>query len=267
MIQKKQRHLPTRAFGAEPGMPDVPALAEWVARRRECGEEGDLTTYLLERALAPQVDATIATPCSGGRFYGGRLLSSFTGIEDCVIRGETGISDSTIAADSTELALLKKGVWCALPAPHILNITDDYYGNEEEANGAVADLYSSAMRTMRDAGIAGHVLICDRTDDTELAALSRQKVFFFHPEPGRGDLEVLLEHQRRIAVDKAHLQAAFDLSGEFELRQIVIVDADSESIALALSHLDPDQVVIGGYCTTSCESYWKDLVKGAYYTA
>ncbi|OPY39300.1 MAG: hypothetical protein A4E35_00070 [Methanoregula sp. PtaU1.Bin051] len=267
MVQKRKRQLVTLSFGAEPGMPDVPALADWVAKRRDGGVESDLITYLLEAALAPQLEAAITIPCSGGRFYASRLLSSFTGIKDGVIRGETVISDRMIVADSAELVLQKKGVWCAVPAPHILSIRDEYYYDEDEAFGAVADLYRGAMRAMRDAGIYGHVLICDRADNTELAALSRQKVFFFLPQPGREDLEVLLEHQRRIAVDKGHLEDVFDLSDEYELRQLVIIDADHESIASALSHFDPEQVVIGGYCTTSCESYWKDLIKGAYYTA
>ena len=265
MIHKKKRQLPTRAFGAEPDVPDVPALSGWVAKRRETGGESDITTYLLEEALAPQLDAGITVPCSGGKFYKSRLLASFTGIEDRVIRGETGISDSAIIADATELVLRKKGVWCALPAPHLLSITDDYYRDEEEAEGAVADLYRGAMRAMRDAGVYGHVLICERAEGAELAALSRRNVFFFHPDPARRDLEVLLEHQHRMAVNKEHLQDVLDLSDEYDLRQIIIVDADPGSIALALSHLDPDQVVIGGYCTASCDSYWNDLLKGAHY--
>jgi hypothetical protein len=265
LIHKKKRQLPTRAFGAEPDVPDVPALSGWVAKRRETGGESDITTYLLEEALAPQLDAGIIVPCSGGKFYKSRLLASFAGIEEGVIRGETELSDSAIVADSVELVLRKKGVWCALPAPHLLSLTDEYYGDEEEAEGAVADLYRGAMRAMRDAGIAGHVLICERAEGAELEALSRRNVLFFHPAPEQSDLEVLLEHQRRIAVNGEQLQIVLDLSGEYDLRQIIIVDADSGSIALALSHLDPDQVVIGGYCTSSCDTYWKDLSESAHY--
>lgn len=267
MVTVKSRPLPTRALGAEPGVPDVAALAGWVAERRECGEAGDLTTYFLGQALAPQADAGISIPCTGGKFYGNRLLSSFAGIEEGIITGETGISVDDLVADATEIAIQKKGVWCAAPAPHLLNLADTYYGDEEEASTAVSDMYRSAMRAMRDAGTGGHILICDRADERELLALSRQKVFFFLPKPGPGDLELLLEHQNRIAVNRINLPDVLNLSNEFDLRQIIIVDADAPSIALSLSNLDPDQILAGGYCTESCETYWKDLIKRAFYTA
>ena len=38
-----------------------------------------------------------------------------------------------------------------------------------------------------------------------------------------------------------------------------------QSINLACSHLDPDQIVAGGYCTEDCGEYWKDLVTAAVY--
>lgn len=267
MVIVKRRPLPTRALGTEPEVPDIPALTAWVAERREMNEAGDLTTCQITQALAPQLDAGITAPCAGGMFYKARLLSSFAGITDGVITGETEISNSDLVADSLELAGMKKGVWCALPAPHTLRLFDSYYGDEDEAITAVATLYRSAMRSMRDAGIGGHVLICDHADDAELSALARQKVFFFCPEPVKDDIAILMEHQHRIAVDKVNLRQVFDFTGEYELRQIVILDADAESIALALSHLDPDQIVIGGYCTGPCETYWKEIADSAFYKA
>lgn len=267
MVTVKSRPLPTRALGAEPGVLDVAALAGWVAERRECREAGDLTTFLLGQALAPQIDAGIPFPCAGGTFYGNRLLSSFSGIDEGIITGETGISVDDLVADAAEIAVRKKGIWCAAPAPHLLNLADTYYGDEEEASMAVSDLYRSAMRAMRDAGTGGHILICDRADERELTALARQNVFFFLPKPSPGDLESLLEHQDRIAVNRINLPDVLNLSGEFDFCQVIIVDADAPSIALALSNLDPDQILAGGYCTESCETYWKDLIKRAFYAA
>lgn len=266
MAQGKRRPLQTRALGGEPAIPAVSALADWISKRRADGEAGDLTTCLLQQSFMPQLDAGISIPCAGGKFYTDRLLSCFVGIENGRLLGETGISDRDLIADALEVALLRKGTWWAFPAPHLLAITDEYHGDEREASAAVADLYRAAMRAMRDNGIAGHVLICDHIVDTELAALAGRKAFFFHPDPKPADLELLLEFQHRIAVDRHHLDDAFSLSQEYDIRELIIVDPDPASLTLALSHLDPDQVVAGGYCMGSAEDYWKGIVSGAVYT-
>ena len=53
----KRRNLSTRAFGAEPGIPDVAVLAAWIADHR--GTPADIITYLLDQSLAPQLAAGI----------------------------------------------------------------------------------------------------------------------------------------------------------------------------------------------------------------
>jgi len=259
----KRRNLPTRAFGAEPGIPDVPDLVGWVAERR--GSPGDLISYHLERLLAPQKEAGINLPCAGGKFYRERLLASFTGIGNGVINGETGIKPDTLIADAVDLEAVVKGAWCAFPAPHLLNIADGYFGDEDEATGALIELYRQAMRTMRDAGVVGHVLICDHADETELSALAGQKVFFFPPSPQPTDLETMLEYQRQIATGPDQLEALFALSEEFDVSRLILLDPDNESIKKALSCLDSDQVTVGGYCAGSCGTYWKDLAERAFY--
>ena len=47
----KRYKLATRAFGAEPGMPDVAALAEWIAEHR--GMTADIITYRLDQIACP----------------------------------------------------------------------------------------------------------------------------------------------------------------------------------------------------------------------
>jgi len=47
----KRLKLATRAFGAEPGMPEVIALAAWIAANR--GTAADIITYLLDQSLEP----------------------------------------------------------------------------------------------------------------------------------------------------------------------------------------------------------------------
>jgi hypothetical protein len=159
----------------------------------------------------------------------------------------------------------KKGAWCALPAPHLLGITDTYYHDEEEWNDAISGVYRDVMRSMRDTGINGHVLICDTLHDPEVESLVRPNVFFFQPEPDRESLACLMEHQHQIAVRKEHIDTVLDLSGEYDLRKIIVIDPDHESIEHVLSCLDPDQVSAGGYCKNNSTDYWKNLVEAAVY--
>jgi len=260
----KRLKLSTRALGAEPGMPDVVALAAWIAEHR--GTAADIITYLLDQSLEPQVSAGITAPCAGGRFYKNRIMQCLLGIDGRKATGELGLEPYAISEDAAGIVVQKKGAWCALPAPHVLGITDMYYNDEYEWNDAITGSYRTLMRSMRDTGISGHVLICDIISEPEIASLVRQNVFFFQPKPDRENLACLMEHQRQIAVGRDHIDTVIDLSSEYDLRKIIIIDPDQASIARALSCLDPDQVRAGGYCTDMCENYWNNLVDVAVYT-
>jgi hypothetical protein len=259
----KRRILATRAFGAEPGLPEAAGLAEWVAGHR--GRIADIITYRLDQSLAPQVDAGIMTPCAGGKFYADRIRQVMGGIRNNEAVGELHVDTSAIVEDAAGIVVQKKDAWCAIPAPRLLGIGDAYYQDRDEWNAAICTAYSTIMRAMRDTGVAGHVLIADRMDDAELASLAGQKTFFFAPAPGREDLACLMEYQKQVAVGKEQLPVLFDLMNEYSVRKIFILDPDPASIKRALSHLDPDQVVAGGYCTKECGEYWETLVAAAFY--
>jgi hypothetical protein len=259
----KRRTLPTRALGAEPGLPDLPVLAAWVAEHR--GEPGDLISFRIAQSLAPQLSAGITMPCFGGKFYRDRIMACLMNMKDDRVIDEIGVSTGSVIEDAAHEVARNKGVWCALPAPHLLGITDAYYHDEDEWRGAISGAYRTMMRSMRDAGIGGHVLICDRADHAELSALARRKVFFFQPEPDREGLQTMMEYQQQIAVSPAHLDTLFDIAHEYDLSRVIVLDADKESIDRALAHLDHDQVAIGGYCTEHCEEYWESVVGTAWY--
>lgn len=259
----KRHNLATRALGAEPGQPDVAALAAWITEHR--GRTADLVTYRLDRSLAPQVTAGIMTPCAGGKFYADRIRQCLTGIHGTRAVGEIHVDTPAIIEDAAGIVVQKKGAWCAIPAPHVLGIRDAYYDDESEWFDAFHRSYRTILRAMRDTGVPGHVLIADRMDEYELASLARQNTFFFAPAPEREDLAVLLEHQKQVAVPRDKLPIVFDLMNEYAVRKIFILDPDPASIREVLSHLDADQVVAGGYCTDRSDSYWKDLVAAAVY--
>jgi hypothetical protein len=251
--------LATRALGAEPGVSDIAELAGWIAEHR--GKAADLTTYRLFQSLAPQLSAGIGLPCAGGKFMKDRILESLSGITGNKTVDEIRVGKDELTRDACSVVAQKRGVACSLPSPEDLGIIDKYYGDEDEWSGAITGVYKTLMRTMRDAGVASHVLICDKPGEPMISALADQKVFLFQPEPDPEGTEVLLEHQKQIAVPGDKLQMVFDLRDEYDLRQVFIIDPDRESIKLALSQIDPDQVRLAGYCRETCEYYWEDLEK------
>ena len=257
----KRLKLATRALGAEPGVPDVIALAAWIAANR--GTAADIITYQLDKSLEPQVSAGIMAPCAGGRFYKNRIVQCLFGVENGQTTGEISLDSHAIREDAAGIVVQKKSAWCALPAPHVLGIADTYYDDEYEWNDAITGAYRILMRSMRDIGVRGHVLICDSISEPEIASLARQNIFFFQPKPERKSLACLLEHQSQIAIGGDYLDTVFDLSSEYNLRKIILIDPDQESIARALSVLDPDQVSLGGYCLSACGDYWKNLADAA----
>ena len=264
MTMVKRLKLTTRAFGAEPGVPDVKDLAQWIAEHR--GMTADITTYRIFQSFAPQLAAGIGHPCAGGKFCADHIRSSLLGVECGCVTDEIAVHAEALIEDAAGIVVQKRNSWCALPAPHVLGLKDGYYHDDEEWSDAITGAYGSLMRAMRDIGIAGHVLICDKGKEMEISALARQNVFFFQPDADRQSLEYLMEHQRQIAVRPKQLETVFDLTNEYDLRKIIIVDADAEAIAYALSHLDPDQVSVGGYCRDDSGEYWKNLVDAAVYT-
>ena len=262
-IMVKRLKLATRGFGAEPGRPDVSALAAWIAEHR--GRTADIVTYLLDQSLAPQVSAGIGIPCAGGKFYDRRIRDCLHGVCDGRITDELGLDPAPVIEDAAGIVVQKKGAWCALPAPHNLGLSDRYYLDEDEYKDAIHSVYTDLMRTMRDTGVAGHVLIAESMDEREVQALARKNVFFFQPAPTRQDFAVLLERQRQVAITKEMLPTLFELKGEYDFSRIILIDPDRGSVHLALAHLDPDQISAGGYCKRDCGEYWNNLVASAVY--
>lgn len=259
----KRHELGTRAFGAEPVLPDTAGLAEWIAEHR--GTMADITTYLLDQSLAPQIGARIGIPCAGGSFYGARLKQCLAGLEGDRAAGEIHGESPALIEDAAGIVVQKKGAWCAMPAPHRLGLADDFYHDADEWSLALNQAFRTMMRAMRDTGIAGHVLIADRIVEDELASLARQKVFFFVPSPDRENLASLMEYQRQVAIPSDRLEILLGLMNEYQVSHVFLTNPDPAAIRHALDRLDPEQISAGGYCTGDSGQYWKDLVSRAWY--
>ncbi len=253
--------IPVRSFGSEVGTPAIPEVAEWLKGMR--GEEADLATYRLSRSLADQ--ESVAVPAAGGMFYGERLSGAFTGMVDGVLVDEPGIDPSAPAADARYVVARRRDAWFALPAPHALGLRDAYIDDEEEFAGVIVAGYARLAREMRDQGVRGHVLVADQADEAELERLAGNRFLFFPRDPGRFDLEVLLEYQDDLILPADDLDRAADLMERFRVRKLILLDAGVDDLLAATALVDPDMLEVGGYCSgEDCPDYWKTLVDRAF---
>jgi hypothetical protein len=254
----------TRSFGSEVDSPDPGELAGWASGRRGLG--GDLTTFMLEQSLEPQVHAGIDRPCAGGIFYRDRWLESLVGISEGVITGEMDMDPTFLRSDVEGLLKKNKDLWFAIPAPHAFGLRDMYYGDAEEATRAVLGQFKRLMRAMRDERAGGHVILCERPDPVELEALAMKKSLFFQPDPQGDDLAALLEYQRTIAVKSRDLPILTGLMAEYQVKDLVLINPDPGALRQALMHFDPENITAGGYCTSRCQGYWGELAGSAAYS-
>lgn len=260
MAVAKKIPIATRSMGSEENVPTVAELADWIADAR--GFEGDLMSLLLERSLAPQKE--IGMPSAGGRFYAPRLLASIAGIADGAIVGELDAVPGELAADAYRCRAIRKGAYVTLPAPDLLGLVDRYYGDPDDGIDALAVIYRSLMRSMRDAGIGGHVLIADDLRAEIAERLAGPKTFLFIEHPDRQSIELLLESQQQVAVDPDQVPKVLGMVDEYEMQRLTIINPDPGSLATAAEVLDPDRIVAGGYCRENCGRYWPDLAARAW---
>ena len=252
----KARRVPVRSFGSEVEDPAVGELADWVRERR--GSSADLTTYLIERSLSVQKGVDI--PCAGGLCYGDRWLSSLPGIRDRALVHDLDPVTTDVERDSLQVVAARKGAWVGIPAPHRLEIRDEYFHDPEEACASLCGAYRDLMRAMRDRGIGGHVILAGTADPCELEILAGSRAYYMVRDPTVDDLELILEYQPRIALPARLLPEVSRLQDEYRVRSISLLDATPEDLMAASELLDPGRVETGGYCTGECGEYWDRLV-------
>ncbi|NYT05912.1 MAG: hypothetical protein GKC04_06020 [Methanomicrobiales archaeon] len=256
---KKQVEVAIRGLGADFREPRAPELAEWVRSQR--GKTCDILSYYIEQTLKPQTE--VDTPAAGGTWYGERWKESIGGIENGLLTAEPHGDAAAVTADAGRMQAVRKGAWASAPPPSALYIGDAYYDDADECSAALAGCYRQLMRAMRDEGVRGHVFIADAFDDVELEVLAGGKTLFCSFSRDPGVHMAILEHQTTLAVPSRDAAMAISLGNEYEIRRIILVDADSHGLALCADNFDPDEIIAGGYCRSACDAYWKSVKASA----
>lgn len=222
--------------------------------------EADLTTFRLLESLRPQVAAGTGTVAAGGEFYAGRWREAIGGTRDGVLREAPFPNEAALVMDARAIASAARMPSATMPVPSSLGLADRYFGDTSEADAAIRDVYGSLMRAMRDEGVAGHVLVTASPAHDELEDLASPFTFFFCPDPDPAAIEVLLEHQRPLALPGARVAELGGIIDQFGTRVVYLLDPTREEIATGLEVLDPDHLRLGGYCRhEDCQSYWQRL--------
>jgi hypothetical protein len=103
------------------------------------------------------------------------------------------------------------------------------------------------------------VLIVQSPEDAELEDLASPFATFYCPDPGPVAIGILLEHQRPFALPGKRVGELADLVDQYGTRPVYLMDPTEEEIAAGLEVLDPDHLLIGGFCPGECDAYWHRL--------
>jgi len=247
--------FPVRSLGsALPSDIDTSALTEWI--RSRYGKETDLTTWNVETTLKDQLPF-VEIPAAGGAFYSDRIVEAFNNVLDGKFVGDFDPKTSALLEDAALANSIKKHCWWSIPSPSSLKIEDAYIGDAEECRVSLSKTLKSLCREMRDAGIAGHILTTEEPEDIELEYFAGKRYLWVVPD---SYLETILEVQRDIVITKEGVSHLSELLDMYEIRNVYVRDADSESLSVVLKYFDPEYINICGIAPEKDRaSYWERL--------
>jgi hypothetical protein len=254
-----KKSIPTRSLGTENVDVDIESLTSWVSMRK--GRGGDLMTYRLETALAPQ--AGIDIPCAGGAFYAPRWKNGIQGVEGNALTGEPLALGNEVAQDAIAITAIRKNAWVSVPSCSGLGIADRYFHDRGEIIPALAHAYGDLARTMRDQGIPGHIYTGTSFPESELEELAGPRTIFFDEQADRKAFTRLLEHQTRVVMGARSVPHLGWLLDMYDIDELILIEPSPEMIRAAEEVLDRTKILAGGYCRNACDAYWESLSRSA----
>lgn len=260
----RQITLPTRSLGAEPAIPDKDRIIRWINGRR--GLPGDLMTFLLTESLPPQKKAGITLPCTGGPFYAARVREALLGPGETVLKREPETDSSILAADLAEVHPICRGVWFSFPAPGDLGIADGYFKDQDEFQVALRRHVKRCIRSLRDGGAGGVVLLAKTMEEEEITALTGRDVIFWITSPDEETFSLLLEVQKGVVTRREWFPVLLPLLEDYPNTTVRLLDPDRSSLSEIFEFRDPGQVESCGFCSGGAGRYWEDLAAGSTFT-
>ncbi len=250
----KKIRFKTISLGSEPDQPDIDELTRFIRAMK--GRQADLITYHLIRSLEGQTEAKISSPAGGGLFMQSRF-------DDALTCSPDGCQVNTSGFEEDALVMTKVAgpVRSVLPSPGLLPGSPE--PTDEETCAEFCYAYAKVLRSMRDKNITGHILHANDVSPIETEILSSQKIMFVIPEGSTIVQSNLLEVQTTIALTSSRVRFLDELIDQYDVRNLILIEPDEEGFKGALKHLDPDQILVGGYGKGEGKQYWKHIAESA----
>ncbi|MDD1723839.1 MAG: hypothetical protein LUQ07_01775 [Methanospirillum sp.] len=244
----------TISLGSEPDIPSIRELTGFVSAHH--GIEMDLIRFQLSHSLSAQSDAGIGIPAAGGRFYSLRMNKALTWDPDSGLRTDP----SDLVSDVSFLKKTCSSFRSVHESPGLLKpgLLDDEDSLAEYCHG-----YLQLLRSVRDAGVFGHVIHAREPSPVELELLCGPKTLCYIHDPSPEDLEELLELTGDIILHARDIGVIPDLLDRFQPRNLIICEPDTRALGRVLEMTDQDHILVAGYGEGSEYEYWKKIGESA----
>jgi hypothetical protein len=246
----KKIRFNTISLGSEPDQPGIPAIAAFIQHNK--GYEADLISCMLTESLKAQKEAGILSLCAGGDYILPRFDTAIScSEEECHVDTSSFILDAQIMMNT---AMHAKS---ALFGPELIPSCPKC--SDEELYADFCDLYADILRCMRDCGVVGHILHAQRICPIDSERLASRKTWFAIPDGEYPAQESILEFQKTLILRNEKISMLSTLLEQYEIRSLVILEPNLESLYQALEYFDPEQISIGGFAKGDERAYWKKL--------
>ncbi|MDX8551401.1 hypothetical protein KHC33_02835 [Methanospirillum sp. J.3.6.1-F.2.7.3] len=252
---KKKLELKTQSLGSEPDIPDITTLKEFIALYR--GYEADLVTFQMLRSYSDQKSADIHTIGVGGGYMRQRMEE---GLKWDAEQGPL-IHVDDLVYDYSLITSKSGGIWSVHESPSVLSTCPSQ--DDEDSFAEMYHGFRQILRTLRDNRIFSHIIHLESPTQLELELLSSPRSLYFLRNPTLEILGDLLEHTSDLILPTEKISFLGELIDQFQIRRVMLLDATAPALLSVLEYVDPDHLVVTGYCQGSEEKYWKKVQDSA----
>jgi hypothetical protein len=254
----KKLRFKTISLGSDPDIPSADELSSLISNAK--GSEADLTTFQMLRSGKFQYDVDLDESGVGGEYSTPRMNKALLWDSD------NGLIIDTSEIVSDYSMITRKGgfIRSVHESPGVLGCSPDI--NDEDGFAEFCKGYGIILRSLRDTGMKGHVILTKKPDLLELELISNMKNIIYLMEPEERELEELLEFTTKLVIHSQFISVIPNLMDSYKVRDLVIVDPHSEDLVAVLEFIDRDHVIVAGYALGDEKSYWERLKSSAEVT-
>ena len=254
----KKFQFKTISLGSEPEIPSVDELASIIAKYK--GSDADLITFQMICSCNYQQEADINEQGVGGKFSTPRIQNALSWDAD-----SGAITDISMLVQDYS-GLIRKGSILRSIHESPGKFDNSPPTDDEDSFSEYCRAYSKILRSLRDIGIYGHVILTKNPVQIELELLSDTKSLIHVQEPNPEQLEELLEYTSKLIIPGDYFVVIPDLMERYDIRDLILVNPEKQGLINSLEYFDPEKIQIAGYAKGDEGSFWKQLKDSSFIT-